>query len=188
MRSHPTELFCLRVMSRSPWDSISRSSQRSLLHNLGSPRTVFDPAPAARGVFLGITLFCPHTKDKFPDHGSTGQRPSPSHKLQIYVGSFGSGRATKATAIWKVFNYVITEWYILHFCHLTLHLVILDAFFSLSSFGMFRPFQERQFQTFCQGFLWNLGDFPKLFLIWFPWLFHSFCPSLSPPIAQPFFV
>lgn len=94
-------------MSRSPWDSISRSSQRALLHNLGSSRTVFDPAPAARGVFLGIILSCPDTKDKFPDHGSTGQRLSPLYKLQIYVGSFGSGSAAKATAIWKVFSYVI---------------------------------------------------------------------------------
>lgn len=155
MRSHPTELFCLRVMSRSPWDSISRSSQRALLHNLGSPRTVFDPAPTARGVFLGIILSCPDMKDKFPDHGSTGQRLSPLHKLQIYVGSFGSGSAAKATAIWKVFSYVIRERYILHFCHLTLYRVILDDFFSLSSFRMFRPFQQSPFQTFCQGVLWK---------------------------------
>lgn len=113
---------------------------------------------------LGWSFLSPHRKVQPPDSGSTVQRPSLLHKLQIYRRpnlSFGSGSATKATVIWRLFDEVITA---MHpsFCHLALHRDILDDFFRLLNFTMFRAFQQSQYQTFCQGLLWNLAEFPKL--------------------------
>ena len=139
---------------------------------------------------LGWSFLSSHIKVQSPDTGSTGQRLSLFHKLQIYRGpnlSFGFGIATKATVIWKLFHEAIAEWCILHFATL-LCTKIFWMTFSDSS-GRSDLYNRTNTKASARDFSGTWQNFQNsLFVIWLPRvLFHLGCPYLSPPIAQPFF-